>query len=171
MIASQPKYWHSISRENFLERNIPAPIVTNNVSESFPHIIGNESLVEQILENLINNAFDAILWRYSYLKPDGSYRGKITITAKDKGENVAISIEDNGIGIEEKDKEKLFAGYFTTKSAEHKGDGAGLYSMKSWIEQHKGKISFSSEYGKGTIFTVDLPKEQEGFNDSKTINS
>jgi signal transduction histidine kinase len=156
--------------KDVLERNIPAPIVTNGVSESLPHIIGNESLVEQILENLINNAFDAILWRYSYLKPDGTYRGKITITAKDKGGNIAITIDDNGIGMKDDVKEKLFAGYFTTKSAERKGDGAGLYSMKDWIEQHKGKISFSSEYGKGTTFTVELPKEQEGFNGSKATN-
>ena len=158
--------------KDVLERNISAPIVTNGVSESLPHIVGNESLVEQILENLINNAFDAIMWRYSYLKPDGSsYRGKITITAKDKGENIAISIEDNGIGMKDDVKEKLFAGYFTTKSAERKGDGAGLYSMKDWIEQHKGNISFTSEYGKGTTFTVELPKEQERFNCSKTVNS
>jgi len=157
--------------KDILERNIPAPIVTNNVSENFPHIIGNESLIEQILENLINNAFDAVLWRYSYLKPDSSYRGKITIAAEDKGKNIAISIKDNGIGMKDEVKEKIFAGYFTTKSAEHKGDGAGLYSMKGWIEQHKGNISFSSEYGKGTTFTVELPKEQENFNGSKTVNS
>jgi signal transduction histidine kinase len=156
--------------KDVLERNIPAPVVTNSVPENFPSIIGNESLVEQILENLINNAFDAILWRYSYLKPDGSYRGKITITAEDKGEYIAISIEDNGIGMKDDVKEKLFAGYFTTKSAEHKGDGAGLYSMKDWVGQHNGKISFSSEYGRGTSFTVELPKKQEGFSGFKTID-
>jgi len=125
--------------KDILERNIPAPILSNNVPESFPHIIGNEKLIEQTLENLINNAFDAILWRYSYLKPESSYIGRITVTAKDKGEAIAINVEDNGIGMKDEVKEKLFAGYFTTKSVEHKGDGAGLYTLRDWVEKHKGR--------------------------------
>lgn len=150
-----------VKSKDILERNIPAPVVTNSVPENFPHIVGNEKLLEHVLRNLINNAYDAILWRYSYLNPDSSYRGKITVTAEDKAGTVTINVEDNGIGMKDDVKEKLFAGFFTTKSVQRKGDGAGLYTMQDWISQHKGRISFTSEYGKGTIFTLELPKKQE----------
>ena len=59
-----------IKSKDILEKNIPAPVVTANVPENFPKIIGNEKLLEQILQNIINNAFDAILSRYIRLKQE-----------------------------------------------------------------------------------------------------
>ncbi|MFA5143953.1 MAG: ATP-binding protein [Candidatus Omnitrophota bacterium] len=160
-----------IKSKSFLQENIPAPVVTNSIHENFPKIVGNEKLLEQTFQNLINNSFDAIFALYKRMKPEASYLGKITATAKDEGDKITISIEDNGLGMDDETKEKLFGGFYTTKSAGRAGHGAGLYIMQDWINQHKGRISFKTEWGKGTTFTIELPKTQEGFNGSKNGNT
>ena len=66
-----------------------------------------------------------------------------------------ISVSDNGSGIPEKLKSKIFEPKFTTKSA---GMGLGLGIVKNIIKSHKGKISFISTQKKGTTFSIVLPK-------------
>ena len=65
-----------------------------------------------------------------------------------------ISVEDTGEGIPEEVKDKLFTPLFTTKS---KGQGFGLAVVKRLVEAQDGKISFESQQGKGTTFTIQLP--------------
>jgi len=72
------------------------------------------------------------------------------------GNQVEISIKDNGRGIPKKDLPRIFEPFFTTKS-EDSGTGIGL-SLVYWIIQdHKGRIEVESEVGKGTAFTIILP--------------
>jgi len=69
---------------------------------------------------------------------------------------ILICVEDTGVGIPEEVKPKIFKPLFTTKS---RGQGFGLVVCKRVIEAHGGAITFESEEGKGTNFTVELPIE------------
>jgi signal transduction histidine kinase len=101
------------------------------------------------IENLISNAI-----KYT---PSG---GNVTVKAELKGEKVLISVTDTGIGIPEKDQEKIFKKFFRASNAalkETEGSGLGLNVVKSFIEEASGKIWFESQEGKGTTFIIELP--------------
>ena len=100
-------------------------------------------MLKRIIINLIQNAVQAM--------PNG---GTLKISAMCKDNQAWVSIQDTGEGIPEEVKSKLFTPLFTTKS---KGQGFGLAVVKRLIEVQCGKISFQSENGKGTTFTIQLP--------------
>ncbi|NNC34744.1 MAG: GHKL domain-containing protein [Croceitalea sp.] len=100
----------------------------------------------RVVTNLVKNAIQAL--------PDiESPSIMVTVTAED--EHVVISVADNGFGIEEEFKEKIFEPKFTTKSS---GMGLGLGMVKNIVENYKGTISFTSQRGTGTVFTVKFPR-------------
>ena len=68
---------------------------------------------------------------------------------------VKITVEDNGNGISEENESKIFEPKFTTKSS---GMGLGLAMVKNIVETYKGNITFTSQQGLGTTFTVTFPK-------------
>ncbi|MBT8265529.1 MAG: GHKL domain-containing protein [Bacteroidia bacterium] len=80
----------------------------------------------------------------------------IDVAVSESGENVHISVSDNGLGISEENTAKIFEPKFTTKSS---GMGLGLPMIKNIIETYNGNITFTSNEGKGTTFTVSFPKE------------
>lgn len=100
----------------------------------------------RIITNLVKNAIQSI--------PEEQENKIISVSVKKEGNNVLIIVEDNGIGIKEEDINRIFEPKFTTKSS---GMGLGLGIIKNIIENYKGSISFDTEYGKGTRFTVSLP--------------
>jgi signal transduction histidine kinase len=72
-----------------------------------------------------------------------------------------IEISDNGIGVNEEDKHRIFAPFFTTKSSYKSGTGIGMYVVQRMVEEnHGGKVWFDSSYMKGTKFFIELPKKQ-----------
>jgi signal transduction histidine kinase len=83
--------------------------------------------------------------------------GKLTIRVNKKGNDVAITVKDTGVGISQTVKSKLFTPMFTTKS---KGQGFGLPVVKRMTESLGGTVTFESEEGKGTTFTVRLPAKK-----------
>lgn len=99
----------------------------------------------RIITNLVKNAIQAL---------DNIQTPKIDVVVKQKGEHVIITVSDNGKGIAEAHKKQVFEPKFTTKSS---GMGLGLAMVKNIIEVYGGTINFTSEFGKGTIFTVVLP--------------
>ena len=100
----------------------------------------------RIITNLIKNAIQAI--------PDEQDH-KLIVVAVNKHENeVKITVKDNGIGIELENTEHIFEPKFTTKNS---GMGLGLGIIKNIIENYKGTITFETQFGKGTTFTVSLP--------------
>ena len=103
--------------------------------------------INQVLMNIIDNAIFAI-----------KDTGDIFIRTKDDGKNVIIEIEDTGTGIAKENISKVFEPFFTTKNV---GEGTGLGMSISYkiIESHSGKIDIDSELGKGTKFTITLPKD------------
>ena len=120
-------------------------------------ILGDRRQLEQVLINIFNNAIDSL-----------TVNGKIVIGLKEINilqkkinhdqltESVLISIEDNGMGIIKENIEKIFDPFYSTK--EKNGTGLGLSITKSIIQRHKGKIEVKSEMGKGTTFSLIIPK-------------
>ena len=103
--------------------------------------------INQVLMNIIDNAIFAI-----------KENGDIFIRTNDDGKNIVVEIEDNGVGIAKENLEKVFEPFFTTKGV---GEGTGLGMSISYkiIESHGGKILIDSEVGRGTKFTIILPKD------------
>lgn len=105
----------------------------------------SEQLV-QVFNNLIRNAMQAI----------PAQRDKqVSVRIRTENSRVFVDITDNGIGISPDVAEKLFVPSFTTKST---GTGLGLPISKNIVETTGGKITFTSETGKGATFTVELPQ-------------
>ncbi len=104
-------------------------------------------LVHRAFANLILNALQAM--------PEG---GTLTINASASDHAVAISVRDTGVGIPEEMEDKLFSPLITGKA---KGTGLGLAVVKRIVDAHGGTITFESQEGKGTTFTVTLPETSE----------
>ena len=81
---------------------------------------------------------------------------KIVISVGTNNGNVVITVSDNGSGVLEENKDKVFEPKFTTKTS---GMGLGLAMVKNIVETYKGTITFVSEKNKGTTFKVTFPKE------------
>lgn len=101
----------------------------------------------RVITNLVKNAIQAL--------PE-TESPHILVRVESEDEMVKIEVIDNGIGITEEFKEKVFEPKFTTKSS---GMGLGLGMVKNIVEAYKGSITFSSEAGVKTVFTVRFPKE------------
>ena len=125
-------------------------------------IKGNMVQLQEVFFNLIDNAYDAIVERRSAFQEEG-YRGRITVSTRPLANNtLEITFEDNGIGIKDVHLKKVFTPFFTTKTSSRKGTGLGLYVISKIItDNHKGKISFESEYKIGTRFIMELPIAEE----------
>ncbi|MDD1517848.1 MULTISPECIES: GAF domain-containing protein [Bradyrhizobium] len=113
--------------------------------------------ITRVLLNLISNGFHAVTRR----KADGAagYEPMVTAATRDRGDQIEISIRDNGTGIADDVKEKMFNPFFTTKPA---GEGTGLgLSMTHDIvvKQHGGTIDVATELGAFTEFTIRLPRK------------
>ncbi len=109
-------------------------------------IYSDEGHFNQICLNFITNAIDAM-----------DDDGRLTIRIRPDGDYTNVSFIDTGSGIKDADKEKIFDYLYTTKDYA-KSTGIGLYTTKKIIEKLNGKIELKSKEGKGTTFTISLPK-------------
>lgn len=136
--------FNEIVTKNGVPKNIKLSIEVEDKAET---LIADPDYLKRIFSNLTLNAVQAM--------PDG---GKLTIRANaDKQTNdVIITVKDTGVGIPEDVKPKLFTPMMTTKS---KGQGFGLAVVKRMAEGLGGKVSFESTEGKGTTFSVRLPRQ------------
>lgn len=126
--------------------SIPDNIRTDiKVGRNLQTISIDPSIVRRVLTNLVNNSLQAM--------PEGG--GELTIRAQRKKNAILITVSDTGIGMADDVKSKLFTPLFTTKA---KGQGFGLAVCKRMMEAHGGEITFESEEGKGTTFTVKIPQ-------------
>ncbi|WP_419663553.1 two component system sensor histidine kinase [Desulfosarcina variabilis str. Montpellier] len=119
--------------------------IHKNFTEPLPVIANDQSQLQQVFMNLINNAIDAI----------GS-DGTIDISTRLEKAYIDIIIKDDGPGIPEAVQKKIFDPFFTTKHA-GKGTGLGLSISYNIIEKMGGRITVESTEGKGTTFLVSLP--------------
>jgi signal transduction histidine kinase len=112
--------------------------------------------IGRVLLNLINNAFYAVAQK-NLTGLDNGYKPTVTVSTKNLGDRIEISVRDNGSGIPEEIKNKIFQPFFTTKPT---GQGTGLGLSMSYdiiTKGHTGEISVASKDGEGTEFTVQLP--------------
>ncbi len=146
------------------------------IAANLPKIHGNLSEMEEILFNLLDNAYDAFkmkeeAWALGNLeKPAVVPKGAVWFsvketTMKDK-RYVELAIADNGLGMTTESKKQVFVPFFTTKGA-NKGTGLGLYIIRRMVDAHHGEIFMESEYGKGTTFHILIPVS-EGQEHGKT---
>ncbi|MEW8972277.1 MAG: sensor histidine kinase [Mesobacillus sp.] len=105
-----------------------------------------------IIGNLVNNAFEAV-------RENGKAEKRVMLFLTDLGKELIIEVEDNGRGIESEDNEHIFQEGFTTKNR-NSNSGIGLSLVQNAINQLGGSITFSSNPGEGTIFTVAIPKSR-----------
>jgi two-component system NtrC family sensor kinase len=120
--------------------------VLRHLSPCLPEIIADPSQITQVLVNIVVNAIQAM--------PDG---GTLKIKTEVSGKNVKLTIEDTGIGMDEKVKQKIFLPFFTTKDI-GEGTGIGMAVVHGIITAHGGSIEVESEPGCGTKVEVKLPE-------------
>ena len=119
-----------------------------DLAQGLPSVRGDAQHVEQVVVNLLTNALEAL--------PDRQRRVTVT-TAFDAAERrVAIEVCDEGVGIAPEHLERLCDPFFTTKQASG-GTGLGLAITSSLVRVHGGRLTFTSEPGKGTCALVTLP--------------
>ena len=113
----------------------------------------DEDKIDKILSNILSNAL-------KFTKKGGSINVKTCVT----GNNVEISVSDNGIGIPKDQLDKIFDRFYQVDnklSKEYEGTGVGLSLTKELVELHKGKVFVESEEGKGSTFIITLPTGKE----------
>ena len=109
--------------------------------------------LEQVFVNLLLNSLDAILERK---EKESNHQGEIGITINHVSDKVYIHFKDNGSGIPDEIRNKIFDPFFTSKMV-GKGTGLGLSVSFNLIKRHEGKIEFISKKGIGTEFIIELP--------------
>ena len=112
-------------------------------------VYADEDMIRTVMINLINNAI-------KFTSPGGS----VTVSCKTTSENVLISVEDTGVGIDEARLKTLFLidqSISTDGTANEKGTGLGLILCKEFVEKNNGTITASSTPGVGSRFTFKLP--------------
>lgn len=124
----------------------------------YDEAIGKVDVVPQeigrVILNLITNAFHAVNERKNLGQED--FRPAVSIQTKKSGEQITISIADNGGGIPEEIANKIFQPFFTTKPT-GQGTGLGLSLSYDIVKAHGGKLHFDTRADSGTTFFIELP--------------
>lgn len=131
---------------DFAEKNLDCRIEGGSAV-----VFGDRQRLHQVIFNLLSNAV-------KYSRQGGEIRLYISAST----ENAVLTVEDNGIGIPEKDLPWVFERFYRTDHSRHRktgGAGIGLTITKAIVQAHGGRITVESTEGKGSRFTVTLPKE------------
>jgi PAS domain S-box-containing protein len=130
-----------------LQRN--RVILRTEFAEGLPPVTGDRVQLQQVILNLFLNASDAMSG------VDDRARQLLIRTDLDEGEQVRLSVQDAGVGLEQSTTERLFEAFFTTKNS---GMGIGLSVSRSIIEGHRGRLWASSNDGPGATFAFSIPR-------------
>ena len=137
-----------------LRSSIPYYIEVKTILNSIEPLNCYSGKINQVLVNLINNSIQAIKAK------DEHNAERILIITADEGDHISVKIADTGIGMSNEVRQRIFEPFFTTKDV-GEGTGLGLSIVFGIIETHHGAIDVQSTPGKGTTFTVTLPKNLE----------
>jgi signal transduction histidine kinase len=121
--------------------------VSAELAPDLPTVVAHPEAIQQVLANLVANAGDAM--------PGG---GRLRVATRADGDAVEVVVEDTGAGITEKDLPHIFEAFYTTKPGVT-GIGLGLFVSEGIIRGHRGRIDVVSAPGRGSRFTVRLPRE------------
>jgi signal transduction histidine kinase len=123
--------------------------IVTNLGVKLPAVLGDGLSLSEAFGNLLSNAI-----KYSH---DGK---KVYVKAEEEGNDILISVRDEGVGVSQDDLPHIFEGFYRAESgrAVAGGHGIGLAVCRQIVEAHNGSISVESELGKGTTFVIRLPK-------------
>jgi signal transduction histidine kinase len=131
--------------------------IVQEIPADLPEMRGNHVQLQEVLFNLLDNAYDAMMSRKFDLGEEG-FKPVLKISARGDNRCVSFTFQDNGIGVKDENKHKLFVPFFTTKATSKKGTGLGLYVIKKIIEEnHNGETVFETQYAVGTKVVIKLP--------------
>jgi signal transduction histidine kinase len=129
-------------------------------------VVVDADRITQVLINVIKNAIEASQPRDTVNISISFAQETPDVLFDAVGDFAIIRVRDNGLGLTEEDKLRVFEPFFTKKSG---GTGLGLYVTHSIIERHGGYIYVDSEYGVGTTFSIYLPVKQVHHGDSREV--
>ncbi|MCM8760205.1 MAG: ATP-binding protein [Candidatus Omnitrophica bacterium] len=142
-----------IKKDKLKERRIK---LVEEWDKGIPEVYFDHEGIERMVINLLDNAMDAVKKKEGMIKIGTKF-------SPDKS-TVKIWVEDNGCGIPEENKERIFDIFYSTKG--NRGTGFGLAIVQKIVKAHNGTIDVSSRVGKGTRFTIEIPvKNKEEQND------
>jgi two-component system, sporulation sensor kinase E len=121
--------------------------LTLSLDPEVPQLLMDSEQIQQALLNILKNAMEAIE------KPEG----RIGVRTILRSDHVLVEVEDNGSGIPEEDRLRIFEPYHSTK---FNGTGLGLMVVFRIVKAHRGAIGLSSELGDGTVFSIALPLDE-----------
>jgi len=152
LVLDLPKEVHKVAKRLGQQTGIHR--VEVDFPPEFPPILADPERIGEVLTNLVENAIK--------FSPQG---GAIIIKGKTSGNEVLVTVVDEGIGIPLRDQKRVFDRFYRVEAGSARparGTGLGLYICKSLVEVHGGRIWVESELGKGSLFTFSLPiGEQE----------
>jgi len=121
--------------------------LTDDVTLAGECVLGDRERLLQVLSNLLGNAI-------KFTEAGGS----VTLRAVGTDEDVEIAIEDTGNGIPAEDLDRIFEAYHSIQRREGRGTGLGLYISKGIVRRHGGQLTVRSTVGRGSVFTIRLPR-------------
>jgi signal transduction histidine kinase len=124
--------------------------LVKDLAPDLPRVLGVSNQLEMALINIVINAVHAM----------AEHGGALTVRSALQGDEVEISVSDEGPGVPDSIRGRLFEPFVTTKP-EGKGTGLGLSTVLMVLERHGGRVEFTSELGQGTVFLVRLPAAVE----------
>ena len=134
--------------KKFAEKNLHAIV---DLAPGLPSVYADASRLQEILYNLLDNAV-------KYSPKDGEVRLRV----EQRGKEMALSVSDNGVGINKEDLPRIFERFYRadkSRSGEEGGTGLGLAIVKHIAQLHRGRVEAESERGKGTTIRVLLPTD------------
>ena len=130
-------------------------VIEQQLNATHFEVEGDKTHLSNIVYNLLDNAN-----KYSHYEP------KIEISTENIVGGVLIKIKDNGVGIRPEDHSKIFEKLYRVPTGnvhDVKGFGLGLSYVKAIVEKHNGTINVSSQLGKGSTFTIFIPKQHQSY--------
>lgn len=153
--AKMPELNFQTSDINSLLKDVLTIYVSSNIEVNYgvnlPRVKIDKDRMKIVFKNILQNAIDAIGIK---IQEQGTKESRILITTSLDNKNIKIEFQDNGPGMDEETKSKIFTPYFSNKE---RGMGLGLTIVQKIINDHNGKILVQSELGQGTTFTILLP--------------
>ena len=152
--------WEKVDAVSFAEevaRAVAPKMEQNGIefecqfSEEAGHCKIDQGYVHAALGNILENAVDAVRKNGPEKPP------KIVFRLKSDAENIVFTVQDNGVGMDDDAKQKLFSRFYSSKGRE--GTGLGLFISHEIVSQHGGQIIVNSAPGKGASFSIRIPKE------------
>ena len=140
----------------FHDNNINVNLI---IKDSQSRLMLDEKLLRDVIINLAQNALAAIIQKKNDEATPSDYTGEFSIECASAENKYYIIISDNGCGMKSETVSKIFEPYFTTKA---NGTGLGMTMVYKIVKEFSGDIHVESQEGKGTVFTMMFPLQQDG---------